>query len=251
MSQLFAVVYEADADFQIATDLADRVLQESVEWLEESHVEHVRAWVSHAADGQPLTWSRIKQLARDAGISVAGHLEDQTAFSDAKAARRALLYLEKTMEDLNGIVLVRDQDDQPERRLGLEQACAQHHGNPPVVIGLAVIEREAWVLAGFEPQDRAEQARLDAERQKLGFQPHENSQQLTASKDDQATRSPKRVLRALTGGDAQREAVCWLETSLETLKRRGQENGLAVYLEEVRKYLAPLIGHLPHPGETS
>ena len=35
MSVRFAVVYEADADFHTATDVADRVLLEAVSWLDQ------------------------------------------------------------------------------------------------------------------------------------------------------------------------------------------------------------------------
>jgi hypothetical protein len=49
MSQRFAVVHEAEADFQTGTELADRVLVEAVDWLEEELLPHQREWVS--ADG--------------------------------------------------------------------------------------------------------------------------------------------------------------------------------------------------------
>ena len=34
MSQRFAVVHEAEADFHTATELADRVLMEAIDWLD-------------------------------------------------------------------------------------------------------------------------------------------------------------------------------------------------------------------------
>ena len=61
----FAVVYEAPADFQTATELADRVLVESIDWLEEDHIQHQRAWLSEA-HRIPLTWKQIKRSALDA-----------------------------------------------------------------------------------------------------------------------------------------------------------------------------------------
>lgn len=113
------------------------------------------------------------------------------------------------------------------------------------MIGLAVVEREAWVLAGFQPLDKAEQAMLDAEQRKLGFWPHEQSHQLTACKDENALRSPKRVLKPLSGGNFDRERRCWQETPLETLRKNGSDNGLLAFLDEVRNRLAPLFGHVP------
>src|SRR5205807_2343362 len=121
----------------------------------------------------------------------------------------------------------------------------EHHKALPIVVGLAVVERECWVLSGFDPVDNAETERLNAERQALGFDPRLRSDQLTACKNDRAQRSPKRVLRELSGGDLDRERRCWRETSLATLRERGAENGLTQYLQEVQDKLASLIGHPP------
>jgi hypothetical protein len=113
-----------------------------------------------------------------------------------------------------------------------------------IVVGLAVVERESWVISGFDPQDNEETARLDGERQSLGFDPRLRSHELTACKDDTALRSPKRVLRQLSGDDWHRERHCWINASLEVLRERGRENGLAAYLHEVWDQLARLIGHV-------
>lgn len=244
MSLRFAVVYEAEADFRTATELADRVLVEAVEWLDEHLVAHQREWIGEIAVTDKLSWKSIPRLAKAARVRAHGHIDGNPQEIDAGAARRAILYLKAAFDDLAGIVLIRDQDDQPERRDGLNQARSEHHGAPVVVVGLAVVEREAWVISGFEPQNADEQARLDAERQLLGGYPHERSHELTACKNDAAPRSPKRVLRVLTGGDYARERRCWAETPLDVLRARGTENGLVLYLDEVRTRLAPLIGHV-------
>ena len=67
-------------------------------------------------------------------------------------------------------------------------------------MGLAVPEREAWVLAGFVPVSPIESSRIDLERKRLGFDPTRNSIRLTALTVDSAERSPKRVLNSLTNG---------------------------------------------------
>jgi hypothetical protein len=244
MSHRIAVVYESDADFRTGTELADRELVEAIEWLDADQLPYQRDWVGEVAGQERLTWKTIRRLARSAGVRAHGHIDGNPLEMDAGAARRAILFVKAAFDDLAAIVLLRDQDDQPERRDGLEQARSEHHGKPQVVIGLAVVEREAWVLAGFEPQDDAERSRLDAERQTLGFQPHEQSHRLTACKDDTAPRSPKRVLGVLTGSVYERERRCWAETPLARLRERGTENGLKLYLDEVRSRLAPLIGHV-------
>ncbi len=244
MSQRFAVVHEAEADFHTATELADRVLLEVIDWLDEHLIADQREWVGTIPVEQRLTWKAIPQLAREIGIKAHGHFDGKPGEADASAARRAILYLKEILPDLNAILLIRDQDDQPERRIGLEQARSQDHGGTVIVVGLAVVEREAWVISGFDPRDDPETARLEAERQTLGFDPRNRSHELTACKNDQATRSPKRVIRQLSGGDRGRERDCWTYTSLERLRERGDENGLVNYLREVQERLAPLIGHV-------
>ncbi|OWK45663.1 hypothetical protein [Fimbriiglobus ruber] len=244
MSLRFAVVYEAEADFRTAAELADRVLVESIDWLEDEHLVHLREWVAELTGGRRLMWKAIKQQAKDAGIRMHGHFDGEPGLADAAAARRAILYLLTQEPAVQAIVLIRDQDDQPERRTGLEQARAQDRSGIPIIVGLAVVERECWVINGFEPQDDAESERMEAERRTLGFDPRLRSHELTACKDDGATRSPKRVLQKLTDGDFQRERCCWTDTALEILRERGVENGLVAYLHEVRDKLAPLIGHV-------
>ena len=242
MSLRFAVVYEAEADFGTATQLADRVIVEAIGWLEDGHLDSQREWVAFANNGRRLAWKEIKQLARDAGIRAHGHFDGKPAQPDAVAARRAILYLRREFGSLDAIVLVRDQDDQPERRRGLEQARQEDRSGLAFVVGVAVVERECWVLSGFECDDH-ESVSLEELTKELGFDPRIRSHELTACKNDQAPRSAKRVLRQLTQGDWNREQRCWCETSLATLVQRGAQNGLVAYLDEVRQRLAVLIGH--------
>lgn len=244
MSQRFAVVHEAEADFKTATDLADRVLVEAIDWLDEDMLADQREWVGEEPGDRRLTWKGMKQLAREAGIRAHGHFDGKPGLADAAAARRAILYLLRTVPALNAILLIRDQDDEPERRAGLEQVRSHDRSGVVIVVGLAVVERECWVVSGFEPQDGNEVARLDSERARLGFDPRLRSHDLTACKDDNAIRSPKRVLRQLSGDDRERERRCWTHAPLGVLRERGSENGLAAYLQEIREWLAPLIGHV-------
>src|SRR5687768_9213815 len=102
-----------------------------------------REWVGTVSVNRRLTWKAIPQLAREIGIKAHGHFDGEPGEADAAAARRAILYLKEAVPDLNAVVLVRDQDDQPDRRKGLDQARAENHGGLPIVVGLAVPEREA------------------------------------------------------------------------------------------------------------
>jgi len=115
---------------------------------------------------------------------------------------------------------------------------------------VAVPERECWVISGFQPEDDDEKQKLEMETLKLAFNPCLRSQALTAGKDDQATRSPKRVLAVLTGDTWERQRKCWQETPLSVLAERGQHNGLSDYIDEVKDYLVPLItGYEGKPRE--
>jgi len=245
MSHRFAVVYESNADFRTATELADQVLIDAIDWLDEHLIADQRTWIGMVPVEQQLTWKSIRRLADEAGIKAHGHINGSPLELDAGAARRAIIYLKSEFDDLAGILLIRDQDDEPARKLGLEQARSEHRGSPVIVIGLAIVEREAWVISGFEPTNEAEKSLLETERQKLGFHPQEQSHQLTACKDDNAQRSPKRVLQVLTGGNFDRERQCWHPPSLELLHSRGSKNGLSDFLSEVRIHLASLIGYVP------
>jgi hypothetical protein len=97
MSVRFAVVHEAPTDFQTATELADRVLVEAIEWLDEDLLAHQREWVAETAAGDRLTWKGIKQLAHNAGMRIHGHFDGEPGLPDAAAARRAILYLLRTV----------------------------------------------------------------------------------------------------------------------------------------------------------
>lgn len=243
MTYRFAVVYEAEADFRTATELADRVLLEVADWLDAEHLDDTRVWLPADTQGRALTWTGLKKAATEAGIRPHGHFGGEPGLPDAAAARRAIDYVLKEYRNIDAIILVRDQDHQPNRWDGLEQARGEHHGKTEIVVGLAIVMREAWVMSGFDPVGHEETARLDAERQTLGLDPRQRSHELTA-KDEQAIRSPKRVLRSLSGADRDRERKCWAITSLKVLRERGDKNGLAAYLHEIRDRLARLIGHV-------
>lgn len=248
MPARFAVVCEAEADFRTATRLAERVLVDAIDWLEDEHLTNCPLWHGLTEGRMFLLWREVKDIADREGIKVHGHFDDRPAEPDARAARRALLLLKKYHQDtpLQSVLLIRDDDRDLRRREGLEQAReADKSGlRDRIVIGLAHCKRESWVLAGFDPGNDSEEARLAALRTELGFDPRTSSHDLTAGgKDDK--RSAKRVLGELTEGDVKREACCWEETDLATLRSRGGDNGLTDYLDQVRERLVPAILHPP------
>ena len=151
MSRNFIVICEAPADYRTATEIADRVFIAGINWLEEAQLDSQRNWIGEVPAGCPLTWKSIPALARAQGIRVHGHFDGEPGLPDAHAARRALAYVLRNMSDIAGIVMIRDADDQPQRRLGLEQARSSYASHCAIVVGLAICERESWVLSGFVP----------------------------------------------------------------------------------------------------
>ena len=246
MTRKFVVIHEAQADIATATEIADRVLLDTVDWLDHPLDDH-RRWIGEESPGKHLSWQAIPTFARELGMRVHGHFDGDAGLPDAKAARRAITYVLSQLANIEAILLIRDVDDQLKRRDGLKQARRDHKSGCEIVVGVAIIERENWVICGFEPVDDAERAKLESETQTLGWDPRLRSHDLTAGKDDNAPKSPKRVLRALTDGNRDREQDCWKPTPLATLRERGKENGLADYLDEIRDYLVPIFtGHAAH-----
>jgi hypothetical protein len=240
----FAVVCEAPADQATSCDLADRVFCQEVDWIEHAVLSQFREWRGlHSAD-PCLFWRRVPDLARSNGIKAHGHFDGQPGAPDGVSTRRAILVLLAVVPHLDAVVLLRDDDRQSARRLGMEQARNESSLRDRIVIGLAHPMRECWVLAGFDPQDEEESCRFAEVRREIGFDPREKAGQLTA-RHDSDKRSPKRVLRVLTNGDATRQAECWQKAALEVLIARGRNTGLADYLKEVRTYLVPLLSARP------
>jgi hypothetical protein len=237
-----ALVCEAEADYRLATALAERVLAQAGEWVADV-LEHCPLWWGLDQQGTFLSWRDVPELARQRGFRVHGHFGGEPAAPDARVARRALWLLRARHPDLDGVLLIRDDDRQTGRRQGLEQARDDSAWRDRIVIGLAHCKRECWVLSGFDPIDAAEDALLQQEKTRLGYDPCCSAEHLTA-KHDQDKHSAKRVLALLTGGDPDREARCWETASLETLHERGQQTGLAQYLSEVKSVVVPrLLGH--------
>lgn len=240
MALSIVVVCEAPPDQQTACALADRVVCEQVEWIEVEHLPNLRAWRGERPNEFCFLWTRIPRLAEKKGLKLFGHFQGEPGEIDAHVARKALTLCKLLRPPLHAVMLIRDADDQPERRHGLEQARSLNIVKAPVVIGLAEPKRECWILAGFDPDDDTENAKLETEREHLGFDPRHHSAKLAAKPDD-AKKSAKRVLNALCDRDRERENRCVKATSLDILRDRGRENGLTMFLDEVRTLLVPLF----------
>ncbi|HBH54591.1 MAG TPA: hypothetical protein DDY91_22130 [Planctomycetaceae bacterium] len=212
-----------------------------LDWLYEEILDSLRTWIPNLPDGLPMTWTGVSRRARELGIRVHGHFSGEPGEPDAQAGRRALHVIRCEIRQLDAVLLIRDTDDQPQRRDGLEQARGDLNCWCPIILAVPHCEREAWVISGFDPQNNREGERLAAVTVELGFDPRLNSESLTACKHDSARRSAKRVLSFLTDGDRLRETSCWMTADLEILRKRGASNGLLAYLNELQERLVPLI----------
>lgn len=192
MALTFVIVCEARNDFLTASELVDRVVCGSVEWIEPEFLDSLRDYSIPTGDEPFLTWKRVKGLAKESRLLPRGLIDGRPGDLDAQQTRRALYYIESNWPKVDGILLIRDDDRLVERRSGLEQARAASSLRERIVIGLAHTKRECWVLAGFEPIDEKEQELLVELRRELGFDPCIKAEELTAIHDHDK-RSAKRV----------------------------------------------------------
>lgn len=251
----FVVIVESGADAETATKLAERVLVEEIEWLDVEQLPHLYRWRGLQQNTDFSCWKDIGHIVKQTRgyrpPRFIGHRRGQPLKADGAASIKIfnlIRYLQqKEDREIKAVLLIRDLDNQPERREGLEQARAQYSGRQPaleIVIGTADRMREAWVLNGFVPHDPAEQQLLADLAAQLNFDPCLESHKLRSNSiaEPGHLKNPKVVLRELTGGDHLREKSCWEETPVAQLRERGQHTGLTAYLEEVEKRLIPLIG---------
>jgi hypothetical protein len=252
---------EAPGDFRVMSGLVDRVLREAgPTWVIDNldTPEVVRTW---QIDGLGNNFINIHYLneytdqLRGRGLhvrTVRGHFNGRPGEPGSAMARKAFQIAEALSrhtphDPINGVVLVWDTDDeQRERPLGVKAARdeARLWATFQIVCGFPDPEREAWVLAGFDPCHPTEQQRLDELHRELGFSPVHHAVRLR-DKSPGALRDIKRVLTVLTGDDTDREARCWIEPPLATLHERGAATGLSAFLDELRAVLPTLLGGGP------
>jgi hypothetical protein len=241
---------EAPADFRLASGLVDRVLRASgLPWVIDNleTPEVIRSWQPDGF-GQPyFDVHDLNRYADQLGVRTRrGHFNGQPGRPGSAMARKAFLiaralHKQHPGEPLDAVILLWDTDQDPARCDGVATARNEARSWAPfqILCGFPDPEREAWVLAGFEPGDAIEQQRLDELRQALQFSPVHDAARLR-DKTRGAPRNIKRVLGILTNENLDREARCWLEPPLETLRARGGDTGLTAFLDE----LFAAVGHL-------
>jgi hypothetical protein len=244
---------EAAGDFLLLSGLVDRVLRDSgpawvVDLLETPDA--VRTWQPDGFGRMHFDLHRLDGYVDRLKVRVPhGHFDGRPGGAGALMARTVFwivraLHKQAPDEPIEAVVLVWDVDVRSEgRSSGVAAARDEARRWAPfrIICGFPDPEREAWVLAGFEPCDEDERARLDELQRELGFSPVLHAVRLRA-KQEGHLRDGKRVLRELTRGDHDREARCWAEPVLETLRARGADTGLAAFLDEIEEILVPLLG---------
>lgn len=249
------VIVESSADARTATALADRILVEKIDWLEDEQLQYVFRWSGLQENTEHSCWKDINKIVENFKQSLGfrpprylGHAKDGALKADGAASKKILnlvSFIQKTRQ-IKAVIFIRDLDNQPERRAGIEQARSEHIDRQPkleIVIGTADRMREAWVLNGFIASNQEEKRVLAEITGKLTFNPCEDSHRLRSISCEEPDRikNPKIVVEQLTGGDMSREKQCWEKTSLEILRERGVHTGLAAYIHEIEERLTRII----------
>lgn len=252
----FIVIVESGADARTATKLAERVLQEKLDWLDDDILQHCFQWTGLEEGKEFSCWRDILKIIEDAKSKIKykpsrflGHDSKGDPLKADGAASMKILnlvrFLQKT-RDIKAVIFIRDLDNQPERKEGIEQARLEHINKTSkleIIIDAANPKREAWVLNGFIPSNQQEEQMLEEIKNKLSFDPCIESHRLraTSEKELERIRNVKVVVEQLTNEDMEREKQCWEDTNLKHLRERGVDTGLTDYICEIEERLAAII----------
>ncbi len=251
------VFAEAPEDYRTLRSLV-RVLLRTVgaAWLrdmvEEQPTDVIAAQIELSFE--PLT-SIGKSLVSAGARPLTGHFDGRPGADGAAQARNAWHLLRRRNVTLaeaaryDFAFFLRDADGKrDERQLGLDQAEAVCRGptpcaRPKLLMGLAITEREGWVIASFEPRDERERQALERERARTTLALEADLDRLINgnSTDD---RDNKRVLAALIGDDVSDHIERIEQCELSVLLRRGASTGLTAALRGFAYWLLECHGAL-------
>lgn len=231
------VVVEDAPDALIACHLADRViLEEGPEWIDSAIIDSLRSWVGLEPGSSYTKWTKAKEMHKEGSSPrYLGHINGKPQGVEYAECRRAIHLTNKYRKAAKAVLLIKDLDNHPERREGMVQARDTTKGIT-IIIATPNPEREAWVLNGFEPRTQNEENELESVRREIRFDPCLKAEKLGGAPD----RDPKKTLDRLTNGRPERKEECWTQTSLSTLRTRGEKTHLREYLDEVKLLLALL-----------
>ena len=251
----FIVIVESGADARTATKLAELVLQEKFDWLDDDILQHCFQWTGLEEGTEFSCWRDITKIIDNAKSQIKykpsrfiGHSKGEPLKADGAASIKILNLVRflQRIRQIKAVLFIRDLDNQPERKEGIKQARSEHINKTPkleIIIGAADPKREAWVLNGFIPSNQQEEQILEEIKNKLSFDPCIESHRLraTSEKEPERIRNVKVVVEQLIGNDMEREKQCWEETDLKHLREREVDTGLTDYICEVEERLAAIL----------
>jgi hypothetical protein len=235
----------------LARDLCDRVVVERGPiwlrdlWDDSTKREEQRTWAGVEL-GAPRPWSTWEDALEQAqrhgvvaqGLGLKGYAK--VAYRTARLAAHLVTKLQPA-PDLVVFCIDTDGDETvaEQMREGVERANV---GGLPISLAVMHQESEAWVVAGFVPENTAEELALRQLKSNLKFDPTSEPHRLTSRRQTEP-RDAKRVCKSLVPEvpHSERARRCWLDTSLDDLERRGAQTGLPEYLAAVKAIVLPAL----------
>ena len=121
----FVVIVESGADARTATKLAERVLKEKFDWLDDDILQHCFQWTGLEEGTEFSCWRDIIKIIDDAKSQIKykpsrfiGHSKGVPLKADGAASIKVLnlvRFLQKTRH-IKAVIFIRDLDNQPERK---------------------------------------------------------------------------------------------------------------------------------------
>jgi len=242
------IAAESRGDARLIKALVDRMLIEEIAWVADTFEACRGAMddgLSPCRSFEGIEGSAFLDIhdatehARNRRLRFHGHFNGEPAASDAQMFRAALVLFAEEAEPPKAVVIARDVDDDAERRKGFTQADKVTDWPFKVIGALATPEIEAWLVAAWTPEDRAERERHQELNDELHFDPCAHPERLT-SKNESDPKDAKRILDLLTktGRDA---AERWDDAPLDRLESNGAGCGLGQFVRDVKGKLIPVM----------
>lgn len=221
---------------QVCGELADRVFRETIGWLGDLNLDHVRRWQGRTAEEPYYPHKQAKEDAGKLGFRAHGFIDGKPAGPEAHWLR-CILEVARAVSP-HAVVIARDLDGKPERRESFETVVRCFPPPFPVVYAGPAPEIEAWLIAGYEPLDVSEQRQLDDIVRELGFSPIAEPERLTSTARGHAG-DTKKVCERLMAQNERREASCL--DNLARLRERGGGCGVKAYLDDVEEKIVRIL----------
>ncbi len=226
---------EGPSDLRRIEQLIDHLLLPASPGSSEGTADLDRLWRFEGLDGAPyITVTSIPRLAEKRGLKLRSS-PDGPRKGDGGTIRALyqILQKERLLGPRTVIIWARDDDGNREKR---EHACQARESLPtttPILLAIASECGEAWVIAGWQPETKADDEKLRKWRQKLGFEPHRYPERLAHEKD--APKSAKAVLADLLDNDHEKEASALL-SAVNSDRGASEACGLLAFRREVETW---------------